>query len=175
MLKGLVAGIMVLGIGLGAMAATKNSVASDKTKAAVSGKAKVATSSTPKEFTFKGKIEADKIVFNNANAKSVVAKVVLSVDGKAIASVEKVALKQSKKNAQNWSGSFEVKGKVAEKAKVKVAVTAVASFEGAKPVNYAGEQTLTTGSIFSKLSCGTVTLTVAKTTTQPANQAAKKK
>jgi hypothetical protein len=123
MFKVMVVGIAVLGFSLTSLAA--------KTPKAKTG--------AEKEFTFKGKIEAVKVVADKQNAEKITAKVTLYSEGKPIAS-EKVTLKQNEKNKENWAGDFTIKTKVAEKAAVKVLATGEAAFKTAKARKLEGDK-----------------------------------
>jgi hypothetical protein len=123
MLKGLMMGLVVASLSLTTMAAK-------------------AKGGSEKEFTFKGKLEAVKVVVDKQNAEKVTAKVAIISEGKEIVS-EKVVLKQNAKNKEIWAGEFTVKAKVAEKAAVKVQATGEATLKAAKARKLEGDKKVT--------------------------------
>jgi hypothetical protein len=119
-LKGLVMGLVVLGLGLTSMGA--------KAKAG-----------SEKEFTFKGKLEAVKVVVDKQDAEKVTAKVAVISEGKEIAT-GKVVMTRTGKNKEIWAGEFTVKAKVAEKAAVKVQAIGEATFKSVKARKLEGDK-----------------------------------
>jgi hypothetical protein len=138
--KGLVVGLAVLGLGLTTMGA----------------KAKVGAE---KEFTFKGKLEAVKVVVDKQDAEKVTAKVAIISEGKEIAS-GKVVLTQNEKIKGTWNGEFTVKAKVAEKAAVKVQATGEAASKSGKVRKLEGDKKVTATK--DTVEVGTIKLAFAK-------------
>ncbi len=144
MVKIMVVGIAVLGLSLTSMGANKVT----KAKTGVE-----------KEFTFKGKVEAVKLVIDKQDAEKVTTKVALFSEGKELASA-KVAMKRNEKNKENWAGEFTLKAKVAEKAAVKVLATGEASFKSVKARKLEGDKKVTASK--DRVEVGTIKLSLTK-------------